>query len=250
MWGEGFLSPGGAEEVALILEGIDLTGCHVLDIGCGLGGIDLLLVEQHGAAKVTAVDVDASLINQARALAQAKDLADRLDFQTVTPGVLPYHDNTFDVVFTKDSLVHVSDKAACYADIHRLLKPGGRLAMGDWFGSDNIVTPEMQHWLTIVGLDFKLGTLNAAKALLRAAGFNDIHTRDRHHWYADYMAEELATLSGRSYALLEQKIGPEAARQRRDSSRAKQVVVDQGQLRPGHIQATARPAVTRRQSQE
>ncbi len=52
LWGDGFLSPGGAEEVAKLLSGFDLTGKRVLDIGCGIGGVDLLLAGKHGAASV------------------------------------------------------------------------------------------------------------------------------------------------------------------------------------------------------
>ena len=44
IWGDGFLSPGGPEEIAAMLDGNDLTGLSVLDIGCGVGGIDCLLV--------------------------------------------------------------------------------------------------------------------------------------------------------------------------------------------------------------
>ena len=40
IWGDGFLSPGGPEEIERLLEGSDISGCHVLDIGCGLGAID------------------------------------------------------------------------------------------------------------------------------------------------------------------------------------------------------------------
>jgi len=36
IWGEGYLSPGGPAEVACLLEGSDITGCTVLDVGCGL----------------------------------------------------------------------------------------------------------------------------------------------------------------------------------------------------------------------
>ena len=53
VWGEGWLSPGGPEEVARVLDGIDLKGKSVLDIGCGVGGVDFLLVEDHGAGFVT-----------------------------------------------------------------------------------------------------------------------------------------------------------------------------------------------------
>ena len=48
-FGEGFLSPGGRDEVARIVGGIDLTGKEVLDIGVGLAGPACVLVEEHGA---------------------------------------------------------------------------------------------------------------------------------------------------------------------------------------------------------
>jgi hypothetical protein len=53
IWGEGYLSPGGPQAVREIVAGIDLAG-SVLDIGCGIGGLDQVLAL--GAAHVTAVD--------------------------------------------------------------------------------------------------------------------------------------------------------------------------------------------------
>ncbi len=53
IFGEGFLSPGGQEEVAKIVENVNLAGKDVLDIGIGIGGPACLLVENHGAARVT-----------------------------------------------------------------------------------------------------------------------------------------------------------------------------------------------------
>jgi hypothetical protein len=38
IWGDGFMSPGGPDEVMRIVAGHDIAGCSVLDIGCGLGG--------------------------------------------------------------------------------------------------------------------------------------------------------------------------------------------------------------------
>ena len=58
IWGADFLSPGGGEEVARLLEGSDIAGCALLDIGCGLGAIDELLVRDYRAASVVGVDVD------------------------------------------------------------------------------------------------------------------------------------------------------------------------------------------------
>ena len=49
LWGKGYLSPGGPDEVDRILHGLSLEGMKVLDVGCGAGGISLHLVERHGA---------------------------------------------------------------------------------------------------------------------------------------------------------------------------------------------------------
>jgi len=89
MWGEGFLSPGGAEEVARIVEGVDLSGARVLDVGCGTGGCDLELIRRHGAAEVVGIDVEPQLVARCHDLAAAKGLADRLTFRLVEPGALP-----------------------------------------------------------------------------------------------------------------------------------------------------------------
>ena len=70
LWGEGFMSPGGTDEVDRYLQGIDLNGQSVLDIGCGLGGVDLHLLRRHGAARVVGIDVDAALILRCDQLAE------------------------------------------------------------------------------------------------------------------------------------------------------------------------------------
>ena len=112
MWGDGFLSPGGPEEVAEMVAGIDLTGKRVLDVGSGLGGVDILLATKHGAAEVVGIDVEPQLVQSARALISAKGLAERVTFQLVEPGPLPFPDASFDVVFSKDAMVHIEDKAS------------------------------------------------------------------------------------------------------------------------------------------
>ena len=98
VWGDGFMSPGGPEEIALLLAGMDLNGKHVLDIGCGVGGIDAVLVQRHGAALVTGVDVDPALIAKATERAQREGLYEQLQFRQIEPGPLPFADATFDVI--------------------------------------------------------------------------------------------------------------------------------------------------------
>ncbi len=238
MWGEGFLSPGGPAEVAEILSGVDLRGKRVLDIGCGIGGIDVLLVNTFGAAHVTGVDVEAPLVAKAKHTAQRAGLAEQITVELVTPGLLPFARARFDAVFSKDSMIHIPDKAQIYTEIKRVLKPSGRLAVSDWFGSAQPDSPELLAWLDIVGLTFALGTIEEAADLLADVGFVGIESNDRNAWYATYMERELATLQGDNFDRLASQLGRDVAERRLESSTLKRQVVDQGLLRPGHLRAT------------
>lgn len=239
MWGEGFLSPGGPAEVAEIVGDIDLTGKHILDIGCGLGGVDVLLIKEHGAAHVTGIDVEAPLLNRAEQIAAKNGIAEQTSWRLVQPGSIPLADNSFDIVFSKDAMIHIPDKQAIYSEIYRVLRPNGRLAMSDWFGSHLPPTPEFKEWLVVVGLDFNMAVLESAVSLLKSIGFHDVNAVDRNGWYAENILEELATLQGDNYQRLAERYGEDLAQQRLKSSSLKKVVVEQGLLRPGHIRATA-----------
>ena len=59
IWGEGFLSPGGVDEINLVLEGFNLKNKSLLDIGCGIGGAAFHIFENFGAKKILGVDVEA-----------------------------------------------------------------------------------------------------------------------------------------------------------------------------------------------
>jgi len=92
-WGEGFLSPGGATEIARMVRGIDLDNMIGLDFGCGIGGYDYLLVKNHGAGKVIGIDIDGAKIEVAKAGATGHGLDDKIEFLKVEPGPLSFEDN-------------------------------------------------------------------------------------------------------------------------------------------------------------
>ena len=100
VWGEGWLSPGGPQEVDRVVEGLDLRDKHVLDIGCAVGGIDFHLVEKHHAGHVTGVDVEGPVLAIAERRAEERGLSGRIDFKKVEPGPLPFPDASFDSVFS------------------------------------------------------------------------------------------------------------------------------------------------------
>lgn len=196
IWGEGFLSPGGPAEVARVLEGHDIRGKAVLDIGCGAGGIDVALVQTHGAGYVTGIDVEDSVITHARALVARKGLTDHVGLVKVAPGPLPFPPGTFDVVFSKDSIVHIPDKHALMAEVARVLKPGGWFLASDWLIGVEVISPQMAAYIAAEGLDFGMATPARYGAAMAAQGFHDIRITSRNAWYRDEARREVARMKG------------------------------------------------------
>lgn len=234
-WGDGFMSPGGREELARMVEGIDLSGCTVLDLGCGIGGYDAALVEDHGAARVVGVDIDAASLDRARHLAAERGLADRLDFMTVEPGPLPFEDESFDAVFSKDAIVDLPDKAAAFAELHRVARPGATVIVGDWFRSEEPYTEEMRTWATDGDETYDMATLASAAADLAQAGFRVTATEDRNAWFRALARDEYERLKGPLFETYVSRFGEEQARRSVENARIRSLLADQGQLRPGIV---------------
>ncbi|BAV48327.1 type 11 methyltransferase [Mesorhizobium loti] len=236
LWGEGYLSPGGPEEVDRVVEGLSLRGKTVLDIGCGAGGITLHLVERHGAAHATGFDVEQPVIEAARRRAGAHGLSDRADFIQAPPGPLPFADRSFDVVFSKDALLHVPDKDALFAEIFRVLKPGGVFAASNWMIShDGEPSPEMKAYVAAEGLSFSMASPARYAQAMRNAGFADITVRDRNPWYREVARGELARLKGPLYARAAAAVGAAYVDKNIKTWEAMQKVLDSGEHRPTHL---------------
>lgn len=244
LWGDGFLSPGGADEIARVLEGSDIRGCSVLDIGAGLGAIDQLLVEQHGAGSVVGIDIDPALLRQMDARIARAGLTGRVTSRCVAPGPLPFATGSFDVVFSKDSIVQIPDKSALFKEAHRVLKPGGRFLASDWLrGGSGAYSAEMMEFFRLEGIAYNMASLEESAAALRAAGFTDVEVRDRNAWYLALAERELQSLSGPMRALIVERIGAEKAEHFIADWRQLVVVLRRGELRPGHLKAVKPRAV-------
>lgn len=239
LWGEGFLSPGGAEEVDRVLAGLRLAGRTVLDIGCGTGAAALSMARHHGAAHVTGFDVEAPAIEAARRRAAAEGLEGRAAFVLGAPGPLPFADAGFDVVFSKDALLHVPDKHALFREVFRVLRPGGAFAASDWLiGHDGEPSADMRAYLAAEGLSFAMRSPAHYRAAMLAAGFVGVATVDRNPWYRALAREERARLAG--------AVGGQAAARLGDAYVAKQIatwdamqkVLDSGEHRPTHLRGT------------
>lgn len=238
LWGEGYLSPGGPDEVDRVLEGLSLRDKTILDIGCGSGGIALHLVERHGAAYATGFDVERPVIVTATRRAAERGFSGRVRFVHAAPGPLPFADGSFDVVFSKDALLHVSDKEALFAEIFRVLRPGGAFAASNWMIShDGEPSPDMQAYVAAEGLSFAMASPARYAQAMRRAGFEDVIIRDRNSWYREVARGELERLKGPLYPTIAAAVGAAYVDKNIRTWEAMQKVLDSGEHRPAHLRA-------------
>ncbi len=237
VWGAGFLSPGGAAEVARILDGHDIVGASVLDIGCGAGGIDIALIANHGAGYVTGIDVEDPVLHRARELVQAAGLATRIGLLKAAPGPLPFAPGSFDVVFSKDSIVHIPDKHALMTEVFRILKPGGRFLASDWLIGTESISPMMADYIAAEGLDFGMATAATYRDAMQAAGFQRAVTTSRNLWYRAQARDELALLEGDAGARAAGVVGQDFVDRNIEIWRRMIPVLDSGEHCPTHLSA-------------
>ena len=127
------------------------------------------------------------------------DLTARIRAVRVDTGPLPFADASFDVVFSKDSLVQIPDKPAIFGEVLRVLRPAGRFIASDWLrGGTAEYSPEMLEFFRLEGIAYNMATLEESVDALRSAGFVEIEVRDRHEWYRGLAQRELEANGGRS----------------------------------------------------
>jgi arsenite methyltransferase len=113
-----------------ILENARLeAGETLLDVGCGNGLVAFGALER-GAGRVLFADISEPLLEECRTIAGDLGLVDRSEF-VVAPAddLAPVPDASVDVVTTRSVLIYVRDKRRAFAELFRVLRPGGRLSI-------------------------------------------------------------------------------------------------------------------------
>jgi arsenite methyltransferase len=107
-------------------------GSTVLDLGCG-AGTDLLIAAQMAGPEghVIGADMTPGMLKLAMSSAREMGVADRVELHEALIESLPLPDAEVDIVISNGVIDLVPDKDAVFAEIDRVLKPGGRLQFAD-----------------------------------------------------------------------------------------------------------------------
>lgn len=233
IWGDGYMAPGGAGNVAKLLAGTEPAGKRLLDVGCGIGGPAFEIAGSYGA-EVVGIDIEAPLIERANAAATRHGLQDQCRFQTVEAGPLPFADQSFDIVLTSGAMTQTSGTQELINDCYRVLVPGGHLTCYEWMRSERAYSNDMLYWFEIEGLTYVLETLDKFAERFRAAGFIDVTATDASGWYCAEVRREYELIKGDLYSRMVQLLGKPDADHFVENWRAMVIVCEAGEMRQGY----------------
>ncbi len=169
----------------LMIAKLDLReGMTVVDIGCGIGGPMRRVVRQAGV-RVVGVNTNRMQLDKARKLNEEAGLDHMVDYlgcSFMDMEAIP--DDTFDRGYAIESTCHAPDKAAAFAEIHRVLKPGAlfwgqEMCMTDKFNPEDhrhrAIKQELMHGIALQDI----ATTDQVNHALATAGFQLVEGMDR-----------------------------------------------------------------------
>ncbi len=144
-------------------------GWRILDVGSGLGGPARVFASRM-KCHVTGVDITKEFCDAASLLSTLTSLDDVTEFHHADATALPFDDAQFDLAFTMQVQMSIEDKERFYAEIFRVLRPGGRFAFQDIMSGPGgeIVLPV--PWATRRDSSFLIA-LDELRAILNKRGF-------------------------------------------------------------------------------
>jgi demethylmenaquinone methyltransferase/2-methoxy-6-polyprenyl-1,4-benzoquinol methylase/phosphoethanolamine N-methyltransferase len=157
-------------------------GEKLLDVGCGTGAVTL-------AAKSKVRDIEAHGIDASpEMIAVAKEKAAKaryeIDFQVALIEAIPFPDAAFDLATSSLMLHHLPDdlKSKGFAEIRRVLRPGGRLVATDFAAESRLgLDSPIGHILSILGIQRGASVVDKLTPMLKEAGFADVEVLPTRH---------------------------------------------------------------------
>lgn len=152
------------------------AGERVLDAGCGVGGTAMWLAQQY-RVHVVGIALPATQIARARRYANERGIEQLVEFEQQDFRHTTFPPASFDVLWAQESVCHAPDKREFVAEAFRLLKPGGRLIVLEYFRFKRPFALKdeqlLKSWLSGWAIP-DLGTPGEFAQWAREAGFGSV----------------------------------------------------------------------------
>jgi tocopherol O-methyltransferase len=150
------------------------SGRSILDVGCGLGASSIYLARNYNA-KPTGITISPIQVEMASKAASAANVNAKfllMDAQAMNI------DQSFDVVWSVESISHYQNKEAFFASAAGLLRPTGTLAVIDWFKKENLRPAEHEEFIQPIekGMLVELQTMEEYRMLMQSNHLQIVHS--------------------------------------------------------------------------
>ena len=190
VFGHNFVSTGGIKTTQELFAEIDLTpGAKVLDIGSGLGG-SAFFIENNYAAQVTGIDLSNNMIKLSKQ--RASDRNSKVQFILGDCTKMEFEPESFHLIYSRDSFLHIKDKVALFKKIKSWLKPSGETLITDYCCGSSNWPNEFSDY--IKERNYTLHDIQTYKHLLEQAGLKIIQGYDNTKRFVIALETELKHL--------------------------------------------------------
>lgn len=200
IFGEGFLSPGGLETTVKFCRHLKFGhNTRVLDIGSGLGGAAFYMAETFGAI-VTGIDLSQEVIDIAGKRLEQRGLKE-VGFRQGDVMELQFEAGVFDIVWSRDTFLHIAKKPELFHKLYRWLRPGGQLLITDYIRQTSSMSAGFESYIQQSG--YILIDFPTYANYLAEAGFEDIVVEDRTEEFISLLEQEKKHILAHSTSFLE-----------------------------------------------
>jgi phosphoethanolamine N-methyltransferase len=178
IFGPGFVSTGGLDTTKEFVESLNLKSDQlVLDVGCGIGGGDIYMAKTYGCS-VIGVDLSTNMVSIAyERLMDMSASKLKVSFEIGDVMQHEFKANSFDVVYSRDTILHIVDKKTLFSRLYNWLKPGGQLFISDYTcAPKNEWSKEFEEYVN--QRRYTLLTVADYGQVLESVGFKNVDAQD------------------------------------------------------------------------